>query len=131
MSQKGERELLSNAGDSAQEVVLGTPYWTAAESLPQTFVKVVQLLLQPGDVGLDAGTDGSGGAQTVLLRDQQEKEITIIPYRSTLIYVSVISLVFCILFFAGSVFSNFADSPDIAPRVQPPSLDLRTAAGKS
>ena len=47
----------------------------------------------------------------------KEKEITIIPYRSTLIFVSVISLVFCILFFAGSVFSNFADSPDIVPRV--------------
>ena len=42
------------------------------ESLPQPMVKIVQLLFQPGDVGLDAGTNGADvhGTQAVLLRDQ-------------------------------------------------------------
>ena len=40
------------------------------QSLPQALVQVVQLSFQPGNVGLNPGTDGSCGAQTVLLRDQ-------------------------------------------------------------
>ena len=71
VGQQSEGELLPHAGDGAQEVVLLPPHGTAAESLAQPFVKVVQLLLQPGDVCLDAGPDGAdGGAQAVLLRDQ-------------------------------------------------------------
>ena len=71
VGQEGERELLSNAGDGAQEVVLLPPHWTLAQSLPQPLVQVVQLPLKPCNVSLNAGTDGDGGggAQAVLLRD--------------------------------------------------------------
>ena len=55
MGQKGEGELLSHTGDGAQEVVLLSPHGTLTESLPQPFVNVVELLLKPSDVGLDAG----------------------------------------------------------------------------
>ena len=71
MGQEGEGELFSHAGDGAQEVILLSPYGTLTESLPQLFVQVLQFLLQPGNVGLDAGTDGDGGgAEAILLRDQ-------------------------------------------------------------
>ena len=36
--QKGEGDLLSNAGDGAQEVVLFPPYGTLTESLPQVLI---------------------------------------------------------------------------------------------
>ena len=71
MGQKGEEELFSHAGDGAQEVILLSPYGTLTESLTQAIVQIVQLLLEPCNVSLDAGTDGNGGgAQAVLLRDQ-------------------------------------------------------------
>ena len=42
-----------------------------ATGKPQSLIQIVQLSLQPCNVGLDAGTDGDGGgAQAVLLRDQ-------------------------------------------------------------
>ena len=48
-----------------------SPYGALAESLPQALVQVVQLTLQPCNVGIDAGTHGDGGGtQAVLLRDQ-------------------------------------------------------------
>ena len=71
MGQKGEGELLSHAGNGAQEVVLLSPHGTLTESLPQPFVNVVELLLKPSDVGLDAGPNGADGApKPVLLRHQ-------------------------------------------------------------
>ena len=44
-----------------REIILLSPHRTLAESLPQPFVQVVQLLLQPCNVSLDTGTDGDGG----------------------------------------------------------------------
>ena len=71
MGQESEGELLTHAGDGAQEVVFLSPHRTLTESLPQPFVNVVELLLEPGDVGLDAGPDGADGApKPVLLRHQ-------------------------------------------------------------
>ena len=71
IGQESERELLSHAGNGAQEVILLSPYGTLTKSLPQSLVQVVRLLLQPCNVSVDAGTDGDGGgAQAVLLRDQ-------------------------------------------------------------
>ena len=61
VSQQSEGKLLSQAGDEPQEVVLLTPYGTLAESLPQVLVQVLQILLQPADTGLNAGTDGDVG----------------------------------------------------------------------
>ena len=61
VSQKSEGKPLSHAGDGPQKVVLLTPYGTLAESLPQVLVQVLQLLLQPAAVGLNAGTDSDVG----------------------------------------------------------------------
>ena len=71
MGQESEGELLTHAGDGAQDVILLSPHRTLTESLPQPFVNVVELLLEPGDVGLNAGPDGADGApKPVLLRHQ-------------------------------------------------------------
>ena len=71
VGQEGEGELFSHAGDGAQEVILLPSYGTLTESLTQALVQIVQLLIEPCNVSLDAGTDGNGGgAQAVLLRDQ-------------------------------------------------------------
>ena len=68
---QSEGELLSHAGNGAQEIIPLPPHGTLAESLAQPLVQVVQLLLQPGDMSLNAGADGAdGGTQPVLLRDQ-------------------------------------------------------------
>ena len=46
------------------------------QSLPQFLIQVVQLLLQPGYVSLDARTEGSGGsAQAVFLRHQHGHDL--------------------------------------------------------
>ena len=67
----GEGELFSHAGNGPQQVILLTPHWTPTKSLLQPFVQVVQLLLQPDDVRLYAGTHGAnGGSPPVLLRHQ-------------------------------------------------------------
>ena len=76
VGQQSEGELLPHAGNGAQEIILLSPHGTLAESLTQPSVQVFQLLFQPGDVGLDAGTDGTdGGAQPVLLRDQHSHHL--------------------------------------------------------
>ena len=56
VSQKGVGELLTHTGNAAQQVVLLSPQRTPAKCLPQIFIQVVQLLLQPADVRLYAGT---------------------------------------------------------------------------
>ena len=67
----GEGETFPDSGNTAQQVILLSPYGTLTESLTQALVQIVQLLLEPCNVSLDAGTDGDGGdAKTVLLRDQ-------------------------------------------------------------
>ncbi len=69
--QKGKGDLVSDARYAAQQVVLLPPYRTLAEGLAQALVQVVQLLLEPGDVGLDAGPDGHGSTgEAVPLRYQ-------------------------------------------------------------
>ena len=69
--QESQRELFSHAGNSAQEILFLSPHRTLVQSLPQFLIQVVQLLLQPGYVSLDARTEGSGGsAQAVFLRHQ-------------------------------------------------------------
>ena len=60
-SQKREGDLLSNSGNGAQELILLPPYGTAANGLSQVCVQVLQLPLQPLNVGLDAGAYGDGG----------------------------------------------------------------------
>ena len=71
IGQESHRETFPDSGNTAQQVVLLSPNGTLAESLPQALVQVVQLTLQPCNVGLDAGTHGDGGGtQAVLLRDQ-------------------------------------------------------------
>ena len=51
--------------------LLAEAHRTLVQSLPQFLIQVVQLLLQPGYVSLDARTEGSGGsAQAVFLRHQ-------------------------------------------------------------
>ena len=56
--QKGKRDLGSDAGHTAHQVVFLPPYRTLAEGLAQVLVQVVHLMLEPGDVGLNAGLDG-------------------------------------------------------------------------
>ena len=74
--QESQRELFSHAGNSAQEILSLSPHRTLVQSLPQFLIQVVQLLLQPGYVSLDARTEGSGGsAQAVFLRHQHGHDL--------------------------------------------------------
>ena len=77
VSQEGEGDLLSNPGNGTQEVILLTRYGTLANRLSQVPVQVVELPLQPRDVGPDAGTDGDGGggAEAVPLRAQHGHQL--------------------------------------------------------
>ena len=74
--QESQRELFSHAGNSAQEILFLSPHRTLVQSLPQFLIQVVQLLLQPGYVSLDARTEGSGGSvQAVFLRHQHGHDL--------------------------------------------------------
>ena len=55
VGQQREGELLPHAGNGAQEVILLSPQGALAQRLPQPLVQVLQLLLQPGDVGPQRG----------------------------------------------------------------------------
>ena len=69
-------KLFSHAGNSAQEILFLSPHRTLVQSLPQFLIQVVQLLLQPGYVSLDARTEGSGGSvQAVFLRHQHGHDL--------------------------------------------------------
>ena len=54
-----------------------------------------------------------GQAMYILVKDMK---ITTFPYRSTLIGITVLCFLCCILFFCGYVFTDFSNSSDIIPR---------------
>ena len=55
-----------------------------------------------------------GQAMYIVTKD---RSITTIPHRPLLILLSVIALLLCAVFFSATVLSNFANSPEIVPRV--------------
>ena len=73
LGQQCERELFTNPGDTAQDVILLPPHRTVTQCLPQLFADVAELVLEPGDVGLDPGSDGADRAPKPVLLSHQDR----------------------------------------------------------
>jgi hypothetical protein len=76
LGQQRHGYLFTNAGSTAQEFVLFPPYRAAADRSPKVAFQILQLLFQPCDVTLDAGTHlRYGPAHPVLLRHRDLSQL--------------------------------------------------------